>query len=129
MFREVPGQPVLHHQHTEGAAGTAHRHGEQGGERILPGFRAVGEGRVVLRVRQVHHRRGGGAQADNPLTNPQPCTTNGTRVQPLGRRQFQNVAGALDVDGADLAHEFGRDQAHQLRQRRRGPGTQVAEAG
>ena len=48
---------VLHRDHAQSAAGAAHRHGEHGGERLLAGLRTVGEGGMVLRVRQVHHLR------------------------------------------------------------------------
>ena len=126
---EIARRAVLHHQHAERAAGPADRDGQQRGERLLAGFRAVGEGGMVLRVRHVHHRAGGGAQADDALTHAQPRTADGFLVQAFGCREFQDVARARDVDRAHFADQFGGDKLDQRGERRRAMRTQVAQAG
>ena len=49
-------------------------------------------------------------RADDALADPQPGAADGVRVQPLGGREFQDVAGALDVDRTDFADQLGRDE-------------------
>ena len=68
---------VLHREHAERAAGAADRDGEHRGERLLAGFRPIGEGGMVLRIGQVHHLRGGGAQPDDALADAQPGVADG----------------------------------------------------
>ena len=80
---------------------------------------------MVLRVGQVHHRAGGGAEADDALADTQPRAPHGVRIQPLGGRELQNVAGTLDVDGAYFADQFGRHKLNKRRQRGGAVGTQI----
>ena len=69
---------------------------------------------------------GGGDQTDDALANPQPGAPDRLRPQPLGRAQFQQVAGQQHVQRAHLAHHLGRDQVGQRRQRHRLARHQVA---
>ena len=85
---------VLHRDDTQRAAGATHRHRQHGGERLLAGLRAVGEGRVVLRVRQVHHLRGGGAETDDALADAKPGAADGVRVEAFGGDQLEDFARA-----------------------------------
>ena len=85
---------VLHRDHAQRPSGPPHRHGQHGGERFLAGLGAVGEGRVVLRIRQVHHLTGGGAQPDDALADAQPRAADGQRVEAFGGGQLQDLAWA-----------------------------------
>ena len=126
----VARRAVLHRQHAQRAAGAAHRHREHRGERLLAGLRPVGEGRVVLRVRQVHHlRRWRRTRPTMPSPTRSRVRPTALRLQPLGGGQLQDVARPQHVDRAHLADQLGGDQPHQLGQRRRAVGHQVRAAG
>ena len=123
------GIAVLHHDHAQRPPGAPHRHGEHGGERFLAGLRAVGEGGMVLRIRQVHHLAGGGAQPDDALADAEPGAADGLRVEALGRDQLQDLAGARGVDRADLAHQLGRHQVDEFLQWRGAMRHRLAQSG
>ncbi len=122
-------RPVLHHQHTERAAGPAHRHRQQGGIWLLAGLRPVGEVWMVLRIRQVHRVRRRRHQADDALTHPQPGATDRLQAQSFGGGQLQHVAGLHGVDRAYLRHQLAGDQARNLGQRRGAAGHQATQTG
>jgi hypothetical protein len=77
--------------------------------------------------------------ADQPLAYPHPREVDGLLRQPLGGEQLEHVAGAVEVDGADLGHEVRRDDRDDpveplLRRHRLGhdvdqPPEQAARAG
>ena len=113
----APRQPVLHRQHAHRAAGSAQWQREQRGERVLAGLRAVGEGRMALRVRQVLHRGRRRRDADDALAHPQPRAPDRVRIEALCRGQFQRVAVAHRVDGAHLGRHLGGDQHREVLQR------------
>ncbi len=119
---------VLHRQHPQRPPGAAHRHRQHRGEPLLAGLRPVGEGRVVLRVRQVQRLPCGGHQADDALAHAQPGVTYRLGTQALGCHQFQDVAGPQRIDRADLGHQLARHQVDQLRQRFGGARHQLAQA-
>ena len=72
LLRVAPRVAVLHRDHAQSSTGTPHRRCQHGRERFLVGFRSIGEGWMVLRVRQVHDLRRGGTKADNALANAKP---------------------------------------------------------
>ena len=105
---------VLHDQHAERIAGAQDRHAEEGVVDFFAGFRAVREGRMVLRVLQVQRRRFAGDEADKALMRVEDRAVDGFALQTLGGVQFERVVDAQHVAGADLGHHVGRDQHHDL---------------
>ena len=109
--------PVLHDHHAEHAAGAHDRHA---GERVidlLAGFRPVGELRMALRVVERQRPGVGRDVADQALADPQARAVHGRRIEALGGEQLEHLAGAQQVDRADLGHHLVGDQAHDLAQR------------
>ena len=51
--------------------------------------------------------------ADQALADPQPGLVHRLRPQALGREQLEHLAGAHDVDRADLGHDVGGDHARR----------------
>ncbi len=72
---------------------------------------------MVLRVWQIHDSAGCSTEPDDTFTDPQFGATDRLRVQPLGRRKFEDIARALHVDRAHLAYQFRADQTREHRQR------------
>jgi hypothetical protein len=70
--------------------------------------------RVGRRIGQVHRLGGFRHQADQALAFLQPGLVHGGTGQALGGEQFQHLAGAAQIDGADLRHHVGGDDADQL---------------
>jgi hypothetical protein len=120
---------VLHRDDAEHATGAAQRHGEHRREEVLAGLAAIGEGRVVLRVRQVERLAGRGDQTDDALADPQMGPAHGFLAQADGGGKLQHLAGAHDVDRADLGDEFRGHQAGQLPERRRAARGQRPQTG
>ena len=108
---------VLHGNHAQRPPGTTHRYGKHRGIALLAGLRAIGKGRMVLRIRQIERRARGRHQADDALANPQPRLAHRVGAQPLGRGQFKDVAGLERIDRADFAHKFAGNEAHEFGKR------------
>ncbi len=105
---------VLHHQHAEGVAGAQDRHAEERVVDFFAGFRAIGEGRVRLGVRQVQRRRLRGDEADEALMRGQDRLVDSVPVQTFGGVEFKGVVDAQHIGRADLRHHVGGDQHHDL---------------
>jgi hypothetical protein len=103
---------VLHDEDAERAPGPQHRHAEEGMVDLLAGFRQVGEGRVLLRVRQVERPRAGRDGADEALAQPQLREVDRAGVEALGGVEFEHAVGAQHVERAHLGHHVGGDLAH-----------------
>ena len=107
-------RPVLHHQHAERVAGAQHRHAEEGVVDLFAGLRPVGEGRVVLGLREVDRVGLAGDQADQAFVRAQHGLVDGLLVEAFGGVQLERAVHAQHVDGADLRHHVGGDQHHDL---------------
>ncbi len=105
---------VLHHQHAERVAGAQDRHAEEGVIDLFAGFRPVGEGRVLVRLRQID---GGGLarhQADQAFVDVHHGQVDGLPVQTFGGIELEGVVYAQHVNRTDLRHHVGGDQHHDL---------------
>ncbi len=116
---------VLHRQHADDAAAAQDRHAHQRVIGLLSGFRAEGEVGMDLAIRQGERTLLGRDLADEALAHPEPGAPHGGGAQALGREQLQHVAGAADVDGADLRRHVLGDDRDDPRQ----PGIAIAVAG
>ncbi len=105
---------VLHHEHAERVAGAQDRHAQEGVVDFFAGFRAVGEGRVALRVGEVQRGRFAGDKADEALMGAQDGQMDGVALQTFGGIEFEGVVDAQHIDRADLGHHVGRDHHHDL---------------
>ena len=81
---------------------------------FLAGFRAEGEEGMVLRVGQVERPGVVGDVADQAFADTQAGLVHRRRLQSLGGEQFQDFAGALDVDRAHFGHHIGSDDDDDL---------------
>ena len=90
------------------------RHAHQRMVDLLAGFRAIGEIGVGLRIGQRQRARGGGDPPDETLADPQAGAMHRLGAQPLGREQFEHLAGPHHIGRADLGDHFGGDDAHDL---------------
>ena len=108
---------VLHDQHAEHAPGAHDRHAGQRMVDLLARLRAVGELRMALRVGERQRPGVGGDVADQALADPQARAVHGRGIEALGGEQLEHLAGAQQVDRADLGHHLVGDQAHDLAQR------------
>ena len=113
----APRQAVLHGHDAQRPPRPSQRHGEQRRERILPGLRPVGEGRMTLRVRQVLHGRRRRCDPDDPLAHAQPRPPDRALIEPFGRHQLEHVARPHGIDGAHFGHHLAGDQHRQIVQR------------
>ena len=113
----LAARAVLHHQDAEHAACAHDRYAGQRVIDFLTRFGAIGELRVGLRVVQRQRPAVGGDVADQTLADPEPGAMHRRGVEALGGKQFQHLAGAQQVDRADLGHHLVGDQAHDLGQR------------
>ncbi len=95
-------RPVLHDEDAENPAAPQDRHAHQGLIDLLAGLGAEDEIRMVLRVGQGQRPGPGRDHADQALADPQPGVMHRRFLQALGGEQFQQVAGAPDVDRAHL---------------------------
>ena len=73
---------VLHDQHAERVAGAQDRHAEERVIDFFAGFRAVGEGRMRLRVRQVYRVGFAGDQADQAFVGFSTVWWTASRLRP-----------------------------------------------
>ena len=108
----LPLGAVLHDQDAERAAGAQHRHAEEGAVDLLAGFRQVGEGRMLLGVRQVERARAGGDGADETLAEPQLRKMDRSGVQTLGSVELEHGVGAQHIERAHLGHHVLGDVVH-----------------
>ena len=104
---------VLHGQHADGGFAAQDRHAAETVEIIFAGFRAIGEIGMGLGLGQRQRFAAGGDIADQALTHRQPGDVHGRLRQALRGKQFQHAI-AQQVDGGDLAAQFGRHQLHHL---------------
>ena len=135
----VPLGAVLHDQHAERAAGAQHRHAEEGVVDLLAGLRQVGEGRMLLRVRQVERPGARRDRADQALPELQLGQVHRAGIEAFGRVELEHGIGAQHIERADLGHHVLGDFAHDaveplLRLKRLGhelaePSQQNARAG
>ena len=72
---------------------------------------------MALRVGERQRPGVGGDVADQALADPQAGAVHGRGIEALGGEQLQHLAGAQQVDRADLGHHLVGDQAHDLAQR------------
>ena len=103
-------------QHAEHAAGAHDRHAGERVVDLLTRLRAVGELRMALRVVERERPGVGGDVADQALADPQAGAVHGRGIEALGGEQLEHLAGAQQVDRADLGHHLVGDQAHDLAQ-------------
>ncbi len=107
-------RPVLHHQHAERVAGPQDRHAQERVIVFLAGLRPVGEGRVVLGLREVDRVRLAGDEADEALVLAQHGLVHRLLLEALGGVKLERAVHAQHVDRADLRHHVGGDQHHDL---------------
>ena len=105
---------VLDGQHTQHIAVAQHRHGQEGMIDLLARLGAVGEGRMVLRVRLVDGHGQLGAAADQTFAALHEGVVHGARIEAFGGEQLERAVLALQVDGAHLGHHQTGDLAHDL---------------
>ena len=110
----LPPRPVLYDEDPEHALAAQHRHAHQRMVDLLAGFGAIGEIGVGLRVGQRQRARGGGDPPDETLADPEPGAMHRLGAQPLGREQFEHLAGPHHIGRADLGDHFGGDDADDL---------------
>ena len=110
----LPPRPVLHDEDPEHALAAQHRHAHQRMVDLLAGFGAIGEIGVGLRIGQRQRARGGRDPPDETLADPQPGAMHRLGAQPLGREQFEHLAGPHHIGRADLGDHFGGDDADDL---------------
>ncbi len=108
---------MLHGQHADGGLAAQDGHAGKAVEIILAGFRAIGEIGMGLGLGQRQRLAAGGDIANKALAHGQPGDVHGRLRQPLGGKQFQHAI-AQQIDGGDLAAEFGGNQPHHLVQLR-----------
>ena len=130
VLAEMAPIDVLDDQDAADDAAPQDRHTQQRPERLLPGFRPIGETRVGGGIRCGKRAGVGGDAADQALAEAQPGLMHGGRVEAHGAEQLQHLACPDDVAGADLRPHLDRDQADDLVQGRLGrarPGHDVAQ--
>ena len=110
----LPPRPVLHDEDAEHALAAQDRHAHQRMVDLLAGFRAIGEIGVGLRIGQRQRARGGRDPPDETLADPEAGAMHRLGAQPLGREQFEHLAGAHHIGRADLGDHFGGDDADDL---------------
>ena len=69
---------------------------------------------MMLRVRQRQGPRVAGDVADQAFADAQTGLVHGLLLQALGGEQLQDLAGAQQIDGADLRHHLAGDQLDRL---------------
>src|SRR5271170_6246968 len=79
---------------------------------LLAGLGPVGESRVRLSVLERQGARRRGDQSDKSLADAKPRAMYGFRPQTLGSEQFEDFAGAHDVDRADLCDHLRGDDTN-----------------
>ena len=79
---------------------------------LLAGLRQVGEGRMLLRVRQVERAGRCGDGADEALAEPQLRQVDRFAVQTFGGVELEHRIGAQHVERADLGHHVLGDVVH-----------------
>ncbi len=105
---------VLHGENAEHLSAAHDGHAQEGFVRVFTGFRTVGEMRVAGRVRQVDRFRGFADQTDQAFALFQAGVVDGGAVEAFGGEQFQDLAGAAQIDGADFRHHVGGDDGDEL---------------
>ena len=113
----LPARAVLDDQHAEHPARTHDRNAGQRMVDFLARLGAIGELRVVLRIVERQRPPMGGDVAHQALADPEARAVDGRGVEALRGEQFQHLAGAQQVDRADLRHHLVGDQSHDLAQR------------
>ena len=113
---------VLHREHAEHLAAAHDGHAQEGLVGIFAGFRPIGEMRIRRRVGEIDRLGGFRHQADQALAFAHPRVVDRGAVEALGGEQFQHLAGAAQIDGADFRHHVGGDDADQLVQAHLGGG-------
>jgi len=78
--------------------------------------------RIGRSIRQVHRLCGFADHADQALAFLKPGLVDSIGAQALGGKQLQHLAGTAQIDGADLRHHIGGDDADQLVQPHLGGG-------
>jgi hypothetical protein len=105
---------VLDGEHAQHVAVAQHRHGQEGMIDLLARLGAVGEGRMVLRVRLVDGNGQLGAAADQTLAALHEGVVHGAGIEALGGEQLERAVLALEIDGAHLGDHQTGDLAHDL---------------
>ncbi len=104
-----PSRLVLHHEHAERVAAAQHRNAEEGRVDLLPGFRAVGEGGMLLRIGE---REAFGRLRDEPdqtFVRAHRRQMHGLPVQALRGVEFETAVPTQHVNGANLRDHVGSD--------------------
>jgi hypothetical protein len=113
----LAARAVLHHQDAEHATRAHDRHAGQRVIDFLTRLGAIGELWMGLRVVERQRPAVGRDVADETLADPEAGTVHRRGIEALRREQFQHLAGAQQVDRADLGHHLVGDQAHDLGER------------
>ena len=103
-------RPVLHRQHAHDLADPQDRHAQERVVDLLAGLREIAEVGVALRVGGIDHLALRGDGADQALADAHPGLVHRLGREADGGEQLEHLAGAVEVDRADLGHEIGRDQ-------------------
>ena len=103
-------RPVLNRQHADDAAVAQHRHAHHRMVDFLAGFRPVGEAGMGLRVGQGDRPGARRNVADHALADAQARLVNGRLVQAFGGVEFQDIAGAPQIERTHFGDHIGRDQ-------------------
>ncbi len=85
---------VLHREHADGVTAAQDRHAQEGVVDLLARFRTIGEGRMGLRVGELHRLGLLRDQADETLAPLQMRVVDGLRVQTLGGEQLERPVAA-----------------------------------
>ena len=68
---------------------------------------------MTRRIRQLYRLGGFGDEADKPLAPLHARFVDGAGIKAFGGEQFQDIAGAPEIDGANLGDHVAGDRAHQ----------------
>jgi len=122
---------VLDDEHAEHPSAAQDRHAHQRVEDLFAGLGLVRKIRMRLRIGQRQRMRVRGDVADKAFADRQPGLVHGLLLEAFRREQLQDVSRSRHVDGADLGHHVGRDDANGLVQPllpRHVAGHQIAKA-
>jgi hypothetical protein len=110
----LPLGTVLHREHADCVAAAQDRHADEGMIDLLARLRAVGEGGVMLGVRELHRLGLLGDQADQAFAGLQMGVVDGAGIEAFSGEQFERAVAPAQIERAHLGHHVRGDQHHHL---------------
>ncbi len=105
----TPQRLVLDDEHAENPVAAQNGHSHQRAKGLLPRLRSISEIRMRLGVGQGERPCGRRDRPNETFANAQPRAVNRFRAQPLGGKQFEDLARPHDIDRADFGHHLHGD--------------------